>query len=220
MNRYIKCLLAVSAVLAIMIPTAEARPWTRQNYLTCKVTLVLNGNYFLCKTRTGNEYLVKMADIDAPELGQFYGKESRNYLKSQINGQKISIKVREVTKDHVLGELYYQQKNINREMIKQGYAWADRNNTSSIYLRIERDAHSYGFGLWEDVDAVYPGEYRKENPTDISALKSQAMKLDGIKSKVIPTSEEPVGAEDGDLRTQITRNGDLPPMNPKSDKLK
>ena len=65
-----------------------------------------------------------MADIEAPELDQYYGKESRNYLKSIISGKKISIKVRDVTSKHVVGELFFQRQNINSEMIRQGYAWA------------------------------------------------------------------------------------------------
>lgn len=217
MNRYVKKVLTIIAVSsAMMVPTADARPWTRQNYLTCQVTLVLSGNYFMCQTRKGNEYLIKMADIEAPEIGQYYGKESRNYLKSIISGKKISIKVRDVTSKYVVGELYFQRQNINREMIRQGYAWADRNNSSSIYLRIERDAHSYGFGLWEDVDAVYPADYREENQVNITTLKQTALKLDGIKTKVLPAETSPAFEDDGsDLREQITLNGDLPPLRPK-----
>lgn len=222
MNRYVKRVLTVIAVSsAMMIPTADARPWTRQNYLTCQVTLVLSGNYFMCQTRKGNEYLIKMADIEAPELDQYYGKESRNCLKSIISGKKISIKVRDVTSKHVVGELFFQRQNINREMIRQGYAWADRNNPSSIYLRIERDAHSYGFGLWEDVDAVYPADYRKENPVSIAALKQKALKLDGIKTKVLPAESSPAFVEEeNDLRDQITKNGDLPPIGPTEKKAR
>ena len=52
MNRYVKKVLTIIAVSsAMMVPTADARPWTRQNYLTCQVTLVLSGNYFMCQTR-------------------------------------------------------------------------------------------------------------------------------------------------------------------------
>ena len=187
MKGWIARFVVALSIASCMLPAAQARPWTRQNYLTGRVTLVISGNFFLCESANGRENLVRMADIEAPEPTQPYGEEARRYLRDLIWQNKISIKVRDQkdekyekyeNNNYVLGELYYRKLNVNREMIRQGYAWANRKNTSSIYLRIERDAHSFGFGLWHDVEARYPAEFRRENPMDFEDLKKLAQERD------------------------------------------
>lgn len=187
MKGWIARFVVALSIASCMLPAAQARSWTRQNYLTCRVTLVISGNFFLCESANGRENLVRMADIEAPEPTQPYGEEARRYLRDLIWQNKISIKVRDQkdekyenneNNDYVLGEIYYRKLNVNREMIRQGYAWANRKNTSSIYLRIERDAHSFGFGLWHDVEARYPAEFRRENPMDFEDLKKLAQERD------------------------------------------
>lgn len=163
--------LVTAAALALASVQAEARPWTSSRSITCVTTGVLNGNLFQCVDSNKKTYLVKMADIEAPELGQPYGPEAKNYLKSTIYNQRITVKIRgNADKETVRGELYFGKKNLNREMIRRGLAWSDRSNGDSMYRSLENDAHSDGTGLWSDVAAEYPADFRKKHPNDIDEL--------------------------------------------------
>ena len=167
---YCKIIAVTGAAFFLFSVQAEARPWTNEKYITCVATEILNGNLFQCVDSKNNQHLIKMADIEAPELEQPFGPEAKKWLKSTIYNQKIMVKVRGSENDYVLGELYYQKKNLNREMIRQGLAWTDRKNGDSMYQRLERDANSNGTGLWSDVFAEYPADFRKTHPNDIEHL--------------------------------------------------
>ncbi|MBQ3774989.1 MAG: thermonuclease family protein [Ruminobacter sp.] len=165
-----KYIAVVCASFFLFFTQAEARPTEHNRYVTCVVIAVLNGNLFHCVDSKDQKHLIKMADIEAPELGQPYGPEAKEYLKELIYDDKIAVKIKGNRDGAILGELYHKKQNANREMIRKGLAWSDRNNKDSMYLRLERDAHSNGTGLWSDHDAVYPAVFREKNPTDIDAL--------------------------------------------------
>ena len=69
---------------------------------------------------------IRLAEIDAPELKQAFGIESKNCLKKLIKQSdgKIFFKFREKDryKRHV-GWIYSENLDINLEMIKRGCAW-------------------------------------------------------------------------------------------------
>ena len=157
--------------LSLLSVQAEARPWTSDRSITCVATGVLNGNLFQCVDFNNKTHLVKMADMEAPELEQPYGREAKNYLKSNIYNRKITVKIRGNSgKDMLRGELYFEKKNLNREMIRLGLSWSDRNNGDSLYRRLENEAHSNGTGLWSDFSAEYPADFRKKHPNNIDEL--------------------------------------------------
>ena len=61
--------------------------------------------------------------------------------------------------------LYFGNRDINREMVKKGYAWAYREYLkgpyASEYIDAENDARSKHLGLWKQMNPQPPWEFRR-----------------------------------------------------------
>jgi micrococcal nuclease len=98
---------------------------------------------------------VRLIGIDAPELSQPGGEESRKYLTRLILNKGVTLKTCYEDRDkyrRLLRFVYLGNLCINEEMIKQGYAEA-RYSTDSIrehYIQLEIEAEITKAGLWRD----------------------------------------------------------------------
>jgi endonuclease YncB( thermonuclease family) len=61
--------------------------------------------------------------------------------------------------------LYLDHRDINREMVKEGYAWAYKEYLkgpyASEYIDAENDARSKHLGIWQQANPMPPWEFRK-----------------------------------------------------------
>lgn len=130
--------------------------------ITGKVTKIPDGDTFYLKN--GNKtYKVRMYGIDAPELKQSYGKESKRYLEKLILYKNVNLKI--MSKDkygRVVGKVFFHNKDINLMMIKSGNAWF-----YDYYAKNERkyeEAFKYArknkLGLWKHKNPENPRDYR------------------------------------------------------------
>ncbi len=114
-------------------------------------TAVIDGDTF----RLEMGEAVRLIGIDAPELSQPGGEESREYLTRLILNKGITLKKGYEDRDkynRLLRFVYIGDTCINEEMIKQGYAEA-RYLTDSIreyYIQLEIEAETAKAGLWSD----------------------------------------------------------------------
>lgn len=107
-------------------------------------------------------YIIRLYGIDAPENKQSYGKEAMLALNKMcpINTEaKIIIKDKDKYK-RAIGILECNAKDINAEMVKNGFAWAYREY-SSDYVEYELMAKSQKIGLWSANNPIKPSEFRK-----------------------------------------------------------
>ncbi len=64
----------------------------------------------------------------------------------------------------MIATLYGNNKNLNYEMIKAGFAWHYKHyNKSKKYAEAERKARKQKLGLWKDSNAQPPWEYRTKH---------------------------------------------------------
>lgn len=104
---------------------------------------------------------VRLFGIDAPELKQPYGKKSKQFLANLIAGEVVEVE--ENGKDRykrTIGTFYLNGKDINAQMVENGYAWAYRK-FSKKYTAQESKARKQGLGLWRDKEPISPWEWRK-----------------------------------------------------------
>ena len=104
---------------------------------------------------------VRLFGIDAPELKQPYGKKSKRFLANLIAGEVVEVE--ENGKDRykrTIGTIYLNDKDINAQMVENGYAWAYRK-FSKKYTPQESKAKSQKLGLWRDKEPAPPWEWRK-----------------------------------------------------------
>ncbi|EIS1949714.1 thermonuclease family protein [Campylobacter upsaliensis] len=138
--------------------------------LTGKVSRVIDGDTIelLAKTSKENPYnhitklKIRLYGIDAPELKQAYGKEAKEYLSALVLKQEVSLIIENKDKyDRFVGTLFLKGQDINKEMVKNGYAHA-YESFSKKYLAEQADAKMFKLGLWQDEKAVKPSEFRKQ----------------------------------------------------------
>ncbi|EOB5157249.1 thermonuclease family protein [Campylobacter upsaliensis] len=138
--------------------------------LTGKVSMVIDGDTieFLAKTSKENPYnhitklKIRLYGIDAPELKQAYGKEAKEFLSALVLKQEVSLIIENKDKyDRFVGTIFLKGKDINKEMVKNGYAHA-YESFSKKYLAEQADAKMFKLGLWQDEKAVKPSEFRRK----------------------------------------------------------
>ena len=110
---------------------------------------------------------IRLAEIDAPELKQPFGVESKNCLKKlirQSNG-KVFFKFREKDRyKRYVGWIYSENLDINLEMIKRGCAWVyDRYAERKVLFKYQNLAKKNKLGLWKNANAIKPSDWRRLN---------------------------------------------------------
>ncbi|MEC9206313.1 MAG: thermonuclease family protein [Pseudomonadota bacterium] len=133
-----------------------------------KVIKVIDGDTILVLSDEGSKNKIRLLYIDAPEIKQRYGIDSKKFLKNIVLDKTIIINSEKTDRyNRQLAEiyLYFDNKSIfvNAKMIKSGNAWVykhDRNN--NYLLNLENHARSNKLGLWSDSNPLEPWVYRKQ----------------------------------------------------------
>lgn len=72
------------------------------------------------------DFPLRLLDIDAPELHQEHGHESRDWLRSWVEGREVEVKINfhnRVDKyGRLLGHLFVDGMNVNEILVIRGYA--------------------------------------------------------------------------------------------------
>ena len=108
-------------------------------------------------------YKVRLIEIDAPERNQPYGRDSTDYLKFLLVEGRVDVEISGTDRyGRKLGRLYWKGRDINREMVTAGYAWVyDDYVTDKSFYENQSKARELRKGLWKDLSAVPPWEWRK-----------------------------------------------------------
>ena len=128
------------------------------------------------------EVKVRLEGIDAPELGQRYGKRSKRSLADICIGKHA--RVSEQNHGHhgrILGVVLCGDVEANSTQVLRGMAWVfDRYvpDGSPLY-RLQDDAKSRQRGLWADRQPVAPWEWRASHAKAIE-LKWHVAGLNGL----------------------------------------
>lgn len=121
------------------------------------------------------ELKIRLCGIDAPEMDQQMGIESRDYLRSLIDQGHGAILVAAVEKDRygrTVAELYVPtddggEIHLNSQMVADGMAFVyDRYVTGcpngSVIARAGEMAQSQQLGVWGTPGMVKPWEHRQQ----------------------------------------------------------
>lgn len=128
-----------------------------------KIIRVSEGDTVVLLDRDNAQHKIRLHGIDAPETGQPYGDESKEYLSDLIADKTVTVDVK--GKDQykcVLGVIYLGNTNINAEMIRSGYAWNYKYSKDKYYIKLQEKAKEQKKGLWKDKNTIDPWQWRKE----------------------------------------------------------
>lgn len=143
------------------------------------VTRVSDGDTIAVQDDLGTKSKVRLYGIDTPETerrnqktgriskpGQPYGSEAQRILESKVAGKRVRLDVLALDKyKRLVALVRLEDRNINREMVSEGWAWAYRKYLESPYysefINIEESAKTRRLGLWKDESPEPPWEFRK-----------------------------------------------------------
>lgn len=110
---------------------------------------------------------IRLANIDAPEKKQAYGRWSTNQLKSLIAAQPVTVTYTQSDRyGRIIGRVFMTNGiEANRFMVKSGAAWVyERYNTDDELPVLQLEAQKMKRGLWADSQPLPPWEWRhKQN---------------------------------------------------------
>jgi endonuclease YncB( thermonuclease family) len=128
------------------------------------VTHVSDGDTVWVQPLQGGEaYKVRLLGIDAPEICQPWGPQSRAALHAVLQGQVVEVYAR--TRDsygRLLAQLTSQGNDVGAWMVGRGYAWSYSYKThAGPYEALQVQAQSQHLGLFADGRALQPRWFRK-----------------------------------------------------------
>ena len=126
----------------------------------CLVTKIADGDTFSCKDKYHNFIKVRIADIDAPEIGQFYGNKAKKALNRLIYRKNVHLTDERFDKyGRIVATVYVGNTNVNLEMIEKGFAWHyDRYSNNIQYMNAQHKAQQQKRGLWKDKEIIIKPE--------------------------------------------------------------
>ena len=108
---------------------------------------------------------MRLTEIDTPERAQPWGTRARQALADKVFQRQVQVMPEgEDRYGRLLGRIYLGGRDINREMVREGHAWAYRQYLSDeSLLEDESLAREAGIGLWSLPQAqnVPPWEWRR-----------------------------------------------------------
>ncbi|EKM5118358.1 thermonuclease family protein [Salmonella enterica] len=106
---------------------------------------------------------IRLANIDAPEKKQAFGRWSTNQLKILIAAQPVTVTYTQTDRyGRVIGRVFTTNGiEANRYMVQIGGAWVyERYNSDTSLPAIQNEAREQMRGLWADSEPVPPWEWR------------------------------------------------------------
>jgi endonuclease YncB( thermonuclease family) len=126
-----------------------------------RIDRIIEGDIFLFHTKDSS-FIVHMYGIDAPESGQAFSEISIKKMESYLwNNAEIEIK-KNINIPATSAILFIDGKNINKHMVKNGFAWHNKlHSTDAELARSEMYARSKKLGLWIMENPTPPWEFKR-----------------------------------------------------------
>ena len=128
------------------------------------VTKVIDGDTIEVRQEKRN-YKVRLSEIDAPEINQRFGTESKNFLASLILNKEIElIYITEDRYGRIVAKIYKDNKDINRSMVRSGLAWVYDYYVEDQSLYNDQNlAKKNSFNIWSEASPTPPWVFRRSN---------------------------------------------------------
>ena len=90
-----------------------------------KVISIKDGDTFSIKDQRGKFYKVRLADIDAPEIAQPFGRPAKRLMEDLALNKFVRVNYTQVDKyKRLIGKVFLPNgKILNEETLKSGLAW-------------------------------------------------------------------------------------------------
>lgn len=159
--------LAVRTALAYALGLGLAASAWADGALRGQVIRVAGGDVITLVDAQHREHRLRLAFVDAPEIGQPFGDEAQSALAAMVLGREVTANLRGEGEDGTaLAEVIEPQGHlVNVELVKRGLAWHDY---FGVQIKQERDQYQAAMagaqrarlGLWALDRFEPPRDYR------------------------------------------------------------
>ena len=146
----------VWTLVAVMLVAGGALAGDKE--ISGKCVKVIDGDTLVIKcdkaTRT-----VEIDGVDAPELDQPWGKETRNFVKKMVGGEKVEFEIIESDGDVVRARVLVNGIDMSEMLVSSGLAWVSEDGADAELLELSSKAREMPCGLWTDPDPQPPWDF-------------------------------------------------------------
>lgn len=196
-------------VVAPVVVTTNAKPKNNaasqpmanstvsQTGVGCKVVGISDGDTLTCLSSDNMQIKVRLNQIDAPEKSQAFGTAAKQALSGYVFGKTVGLKTNGTDKyGRTIAEVFVGDKNINKAMVADGYAWAYREYmTDNDYGDLETSARSNTKGLWSEPDPIYPSDFRRGKRGEQTAPVQTQTITQQVEQKAVADSGSSCGSK-------------------------
>jgi len=118
---------------------------------------------------------VRLVGINAPEIQDLYGQESKEHLRFMIEGKVVDLVPDNISSDRdrydrLLRYIMLDGTDVNRRMVEDGFAFAYlkfRFSKSREYITAEKQAKALAVGVWsrQDIQSVATPQEQRATTT-------------------------------------------------------
>lgn len=137
-----------------------------------RVIAVRDGDSIVIRDATNAVHRIRLAGIDAPEIGQAGGSDSRERLRSLIFDRTVTVTwLKQDKYGRLVGVVRLGGVDVCLEQLRTGMAWHYKRfegeqtlENRALYANSETEARSSRIGLWAAASPVAPWDFRRRRP--------------------------------------------------------
>jgi endonuclease YncB( thermonuclease family) len=147
--------VGAAALLVAPVVAGSEKAETLGAAATC--VKVIDGDTLVVKCDK-RQMTIELDGVDAPELGQPWGREVRNFVREMVEGRALEVRIIEAGDGSGTAQVLVAGQDLSRLLAERGLAWA----TAAGELQdLTEKAKSAPCGLWLDAQPVPPWEFRE-----------------------------------------------------------
>jgi endonuclease YncB( thermonuclease family) len=128
-----------------------------------RVVGVQDGDTVTCLDDLNQQRKIGLADIDAPEISQDYGKTAREALAGMVFGRTVEVvDGGPAATGAPTARLSVDGIDVSRQMVATGNAWQDPASQERSLGTDQSQAKAAKLGLWADAAPTPPWQYRSQ----------------------------------------------------------
>jgi len=162
--KHITALLTLTLALSVIATPAHARKKKKTQIQKISGVVQKCHDGDTCRVIANDKNLkIRFAGIDTPELKQKYGKDAQAFTESKIKNRNVDLECEGTSYDRLTCTVFLEGKNINREIVLNGWAYDSFKYSKGAYAPDVEIAKSQRLGMWKDANLVSPYCFRHKN---------------------------------------------------------
>jgi len=142
---------------SLAMPVVAVPPEDGHQQMTAKCVKVVDGDTLIVKCKK-RQMIVELDGVDAPELGQPWGKDVRAFVADMVRGREIEVELLETSNGTVTARVRVGGEDLSRLLAQRGLAWGTDDGELE---ELTDEIQSSPCGLWLDPEPVPPWEFRE-----------------------------------------------------------